>query len=236
MTHSIFIKTWKNDLPWLRYCLESIDRFGSGFDEIVVVADESCRGLMDSVNTESVKIHYAKDWQNGKIQQQAVKLRADTFVTSSHILYVDSDVIFFESFTPETFMKDGKPILMKTLYSTLGDAVPWRSPTERTLGWSVDWEYMRRLPSLYRTETLTAIANMFPKLQSELKAMGKRNDFSEFNVIGAFAAKMHPEKYFICDTEVWEPHQVAQQFWSWGGITPEVLSKIEDMFQCRYEN
>ena len=37
MKTSIFIKSYKDDYKWLRYCLESIAKFVTGYEQIVVV-------------------------------------------------------------------------------------------------------------------------------------------------------------------------------------------------------
>jgi hypothetical protein len=51
------------------------------------------------------------------------------------------------------------------------------------------------------------------------------------NALGAFIDRFESDRYFITDTEVWMPPSVARQFWSWGGITPEIKSEIEGMLK-----
>lgn len=229
MSTSIFIKTWKNDLEWLQYCLKSIWKFGSGFEEIVLVADDSCRGLMDDFN---LKVHYVRDWTNGYIQQQYVKLHADMYVSSDNILFVDSDVTFCRSFSESDFMKDGKPILLKTRYSSLigSGAEVWKPLTEKAVGFSVEWEYMRRLPMLYLKDTVTAFRNAYHQVVDSMRNIQDRS-FSEFNALGAFVEKYQPDLYFISDTEIWMPSTVIRQNWSWGGITPQMKSEIEEILR-----
>lgn len=230
MSASIFIKTWRNDLPWLRYCLQSIRKFGTGFDDPIIVLDESCRSLIRPSDFLSEKIHWVPDSPNGYITQQVVKLRAHEYTDSEFILFVDSDCIFNTPFSPESYMRDGNPVLLKTKYGNLGGAEAWKSITESFVGWSVEYEYMRRLPWMYRRDTLIAFRNAFPEIQSKLTQIKDRG-FSEFNAIGAFIDRYEQDKYFISDTEEWMPDSVARQFWSWGQITSEIKREIEEMLK-----
>lgn len=230
MSTSIFIKTCLKDLEWLRYCLESIRKYAIGFDEVVIVADRSCIGHINSILNGTERVAYVKDQENGYIYQQYVKLHADAYVRSEYVLFVDSDVVFHTEFSPEEFMRDGKPILLKTRYGNLGNGEAWRAVTERAVGFPVEWEYMRRFPLLYRKDTVTAFRNAFHGVVESLKRL-QGNEFSEFNAIGAFIEKYEPDKYFISDTEQWMPPTVAKQWWSWGGVTGEIRTEIEGMLR-----
>lgn len=227
MKSVIFIKTWKDDLPWLGYCLESIRKFGSGFENIILCADEDCRDFIEMF-VHDAKTVFVDKWGNGYIQQQWFKLNADKYTNADLILFVDSDCVFHTPFSPESYMRDEKPILMKTRYGNLGGGEVWKKITEDFVGWEVEYEYMRRLPWMYRSSSLQGFRNMFPKLGEVLKGKPGR-DFSEFNALGAYIDKFENDQYFITDTEVWIPDSVAKQFWSWGGITPEIRQEIKAM-------
>jgi len=226
MSTSIFIKTWISDLEWLRYCLSSIKKHAQGFDEIVVVSDASCYGLVRRLTQKNVKVYHTPDWDNGYIQQQWVKLNADKYTDSEYILFVDSDCVFKTEFNPESCFKDDKPILMKTRYAILGADGIWQPITSQFVGWEVEYEYMRRLPWLYRRDSLINFRTRFPQLENHLRTI-QTKEFSEFNALGAYIDKYEQHKYFITDTEQWMPESVAQQFWSWGGLTPEIKETIK---------
>lgn len=228
MSTSIFIKSYAGDLKWLHYCLRSIRKFGSGFDEITLVIDESCRNLMGEFDLSGVNLVHVPDWPNGYIQQQAIKLCADQWVSSEFILFVDSDCIFHMPFSPESFLRDGKPVLMKTKYENLGVGEVWKPITEAVVGWPVEFEYMRQLPFMYRRDTLTAFRNVFPGLGGQLEKMVDRS-FSEFNAIGAFTDRYEQQNYYIIDTEVWIRSPVIKQYWSWSGLTADERKEIEDI-------
>lgn len=229
MSASIFIKTWTGDLEWLPYCLQSIVKYGTGFERVIIASDVSCYREVTYIAANSgltPEVVGINDWEVGYIQQQWVKLHADQWVTSDYILYVDSDCVFTTDFTPESFMCGGLPILMKTRYGNLGGAEVWKKITEDFMAFPVQYEYMRRLPWMYRTDTLKHFRDTYPQINDHLISLTTR-EFSEFNVLGAFIDRFEAYRYHITDTEMWIPPSVARQFWSWGGIDKEVKAEIE---------
>jgi hypothetical protein len=228
---SIFIKTCRKDFEWLKYCLRSINMYARDFAELVIVCDELDRRDLEYVNTDGAIVHFVPNHRNGYIHQQMIKLIADTFCSSEHILFVDSDCVFFAPFCPGDFTRDGKPILLKTRYGELGGGECWKPITEHYLGGTVEFEYMRRIPLIFDRRTLAELRIAYPALLCQLDTLRDRN-FSEFNALGAFAEREHPERYTIIDTADEITPKFAEQFWSWGGITPEILAKIEAMLEC----
>lgn len=233
MTVGIFIKTWKDDLPWLQYCLRSINKFvGEDVSEIVVVADDDCREILNwdiHGSKRDIKVAFIEKKPNGYIYQQIVKLHADQYATSDILLFVDSDCIFTHPFQLSDLFRDGKPILYKTDYKWTGDAICWKAITEQHLGWEVQYEYMRRMPMIIRRQTLNNFQDMFPKVIHELLHMDVR-DFSEFNALGAYIEKFESDDYAIIDTtDAQLPAPPLIQFWSWGGITEEMRVQIEEV-------
>jgi hypothetical protein len=198
----------------------------------VIVADSDCREEMSKLPQIGQEVVFVDMWKNGYIQQQWVKINADQYTKTDHVLFVDSDCVFHTQFSPESFTKDGRPILLKTSYSELLQseggrvAQKWKGITESIVGWNIEWEYMRRLPMTIHSSTLASFRQMIPRLESHLRSL-RFHEFSEFNAIGAFIEKREPEKYCITDTSVWMHTAVAEQFWSWGGLTEEINSKIE---------
>lgn len=225
MKTAIFIKTYKDDLKWLGYCLESIKKYGSGISEVVIAADEDCKEFMQ-IFVHEVRVVYVPAWRNGYIQQQFVKLHADQYTNAEQILFVDSDCVFHTPFTPESYMRDGKPVLLKTRYGNLGGGEAWKRITESFVGWPVEFEYMRRLPWMYRRQSLINFRAMFPTLEDRLRSL-ETPSFSEYNALGAYIDKFEHDEYYVSDTEVWMPESVAHQFWSWSGLDNEDKKKIE---------
>ncbi len=232
MKTSIFIKTWKNDLKWLDYCLKSIKKFGSGFEEVVVVTDSDCLDKTREI-AKTARVESVVKWPNGYIHQQWVKLNVDSYVHTDLVLYVDSDCIFFKEFSPESFMKYDKPILLKTRYTELGSdpvsvvAMKWKQITQGYVRWNVDWEYMRKMPMMFHVDSISSVWNFISYFEIRLRKIDK-HEFSEFNVIGAYVDRQEPDRYFVTDTHAWCPESVAEHFWSWSGITDEERRRIHE--------
>lgn len=225
----IFIKTCSKDLPWLDYCLKSIRKFGSGFAELVVMADEDCRG---SSILNGLRVHYCSVPANGYLYQQVCKLNADRLLNSDLILFVDSDCVFHRPFSPAAFTKEGKPILLKERWERFSHDHPvhcWKAITERHTSFPVAFEYMRRLPIIHHRDALRVVREAQPELSSSLLSRSDR-EFSEFNLIGAYADHVIPGKYWMLEVGVDPlPEVVCEQFWSWGGISEDIRLRMEAM-------
>lgn len=218
----IFIRTYYKDLEWLAYCLASIAKFGRGFRQIIVCIPENQKRHLDAMNLTAEKVVTCPVYQNDYLGQQITKLLSWQYTDAESILFVDSDCCFTEIFTPEDFMQDGKPLIYKTHYSKVGDAICWKEPTEKLLGKPVEYEYMRRLPIMYWRHTLFSI----PGTIVASNAL-KQGSFSEFNYIGAWAESYQPDHYVFSDTDTNEIRTPKlKQNWSWGGITEEIRGEL----------
>lgn len=227
MRTCIFIKTWKKDLPWLRYCLRSIEKYVTGHDEVVIVADDDCREL-ETWTTCDPRVIYVPIHHNGYVFQQIIKLRAAEYTTCDLLLYVDSDCVFNKPTTPESFLVERKPLLLKTRYDLVGEAICWKAITEGVVGWPLHYEYMRRLPFVFWRSTVDSFREWKPELISYLYRKTDRV-FSEFNALGAYADRFEQHRYSIRDTADYLPESRLLQFWSWGGLTPEIRQQIEEV-------
>jgi hypothetical protein len=226
MTTDIFIRTYEKDLEWLKYCLKSISKYVTGYRDIIICIPAGQKHLLDGWNLTKEKIF---EWEpvckDGYIDQQINKLEAHKFTDAEFILFVDSDVCFKRPVHISEYFHDGKPIILKTRYELVGDAICWKKPTEDLLFEIVNFEYMRRLPILYRRDTLINVGNHCTENSIDLS---QQNRLSEFNLVGAFAELTDRQNYHFIDTEKEEfgPDSVKQN-WSWGGLTPEIKTELE---------
>ncbi len=235
MKYSIFIRSWKGDIEWLSHALKSIHKYQSGWQEIVVVVPENQLELFKKMNLTAETLKSCPVYQNDYIGQQLTKLEAYKYTDADIITFWDSDVIAFNHLSPEDYIIDGKPIIYRTNYQELkgNQGYAWKAITEKAIGYSVDFEYMRRLPLTYHRSTLEDLHLYFKTLhgitpQEYVKTITNK-DFSEFNLVGAYAEKFEADKYTIIDTStVALPTLKAKQFWSWGGITPEIKKEINN--------
>lgn len=229
MTTDIFIRTYDKDLEWLKYCLKSIYKYVTGYRDVIICIPKGQKHLLDGWNLSKEKVYeWSPVCDNGYIDQQINKLNAYGFVGDAEfILFVDSDVCFKKVVNISEYFRNGKPIILKTRYENVGDAICWKSPTEKTLGFDVEYEYMRRLPLLYRTDTLSSLSDKLVE-SGFSNDVSKIDRMSEFNLVGAFAEKEESERYHFIDTEKEPlPPETVKQNWSWGGLTEEIKSELE---------
>lgn len=242
MSTAIFIRSYDKDFEWLSYCFRSIRKYCTGFDQLIlVIPNTSTDSLPETIWEHDVDIYSIEERTDGYIDQQISKLQAHKFTSCDQILYVDSDCCFFDYCEPECFMHEGKPILLKTDYEVFrkyqretGQAqsvLHWKAITEKALGFSVQFEFMRRIPIMFLRETLLCIDKKYPNL-ADYCCKVPNKQFSEFNFIGAFANQFHPQKYSIMNTEkVPLPQKYAEQYWSWGGLNDDLRSTMEAILE-----
>ena len=234
MRVDIFIRTYSKDLPWLAYALKSIHKYVTGWDRIIVAIPEGEGHLLNHLCAEQVVA--VPDLQDGYLGQQLTKMQAWKYTYADAILFWDSDVVATQpiDIRKEYFNTNcespARIKLYKTRYSSM-PGNPWQPIVAKALGFLPSWEYMRRMPLVYWRESLTDCEEYLVKTHGQSLGHYIRSQpfrsFSEFNVIGAFAAGHHPDRYEFIDTEsVDMPPNKVDQMWSWGGITPEVMEKM----------
>jgi hypothetical protein len=222
----IFYKSYAPDFKLLRYSLESVKRNVVNYANIHVLIPLRDAQRFDNRNLPpNTTVHFVEEYGEGYLYQQWCKISAQKYCQSEYILFADSDCIFDHLINLEEFVTDGKPEILYTPYSKVGDAICWKKCTEDFMREEVEFEFMRRNTLIYHRSTLKAIAEYAPNLEVDIM-QGKR--FSEFNAMGAFAFKYEKDKYnFVC-TDDWqyvEPKGV--QCWSYGDPDGDELHKRE---------
>jgi hypothetical protein len=230
---TIFIRTYWRDAPWLTECLKSIKKHCTGFAGVVVHCDESDVATIHPIVMAAGigRLVHSDPWcRKGYINQQIVKLHADTWIHEGNITFVDSDVIFYAPTTPETFTVDGKIRVLHTPWEKVGDAQSWRAPTRDIVGVEPPFEFMRRLPLTYRVDTLQAFRKLIARHPGGTAAerLAGLSKLSEFNALGTFAFTYQHELYCWQDTEsVPLPPLTCKQYWSWGGINGKIRMELD---------
>jgi len=231
MRTTIFIRSYKGDFEWLAYCVESIMRYCCGFEDVIlVVPDDQIADVPSSVCRSVDQLIPVHERTHGYIDQQITKLRAHHYTDSEQILFVDSDCIMQRHNEPSDWMQNGKPLLLREHYDYFNQpgniaAYKWKAITEAALGMPVDYEYMRRVPILLNRQTPVELESHYPYLIDYVSKI-QGHEFSEFNVLGAFAAHYQPSLYSIVDAPSGISNP-AKQYWSWGGIS-EVVDEIRN--------
>lgn len=200
MTCDIFIRTHSGDAEYHRHCLRSIEKFCSGFRNVVVVN---------------------KDEPRGYLGQQVDKMEADLHTDADFVLITDSDTLFTTPVTPETYLRDGKSVWLHTPWTpemlAHAGTHSWFRCMEVFFGVEPPSEFMRRQPFMV-PRWLTISLREFCKARHGMSIrdfvmMGK--SFSEFNVLGFHAWLHHRDRIAWIDTSKEPlPELTVRQFWS----------------------
>lgn len=214
-TTDIFIKTCEHDVEYHRYCLASISKFCTGFRHVVEINDNG--------DTPA----------NPYLFQQLVKLNADKHTDADFILVTDSDTLFSEPVTPESFMRDGKPIWYMTPFKELEGSdchKAWFPVLAEFFGEEPEFEMMRRQPFMFPREVLKGLRN-YCYAQHDITIedyVYRKGRFSEWNILGNFCWMYHREKFSWINTSVECPPAKVRQFWSHAPVS-ENLEEINSI-------
>ena len=216
MKTDIFYKSYSPDFDWLYKSLQSVKKYVTGYNEIhivIPVQDQHLFSIEKVPSNLKFSVHYVVEYGDGYLYQQWEKMRAHTYCYSDYIFYMDSDCFFTRPTDLNEYLVNGKPEILYTHYSKVGDAICWKAATERFMNMEVEYEYMRRLPMMYHRSTIENIYNLCPFLEEFIM---QTKGFSEFNAIGAWAFTHEKDKYRFTNTDNWYfVENPAVQLWSW---------------------
>lgn len=220
MKTDIFIVTYKRDFRYLKFCVRSINKFASGFNEVVILFPETdwsefTLDIGPEIMGQS-RIKYipraGQEWPGkGFLWHEHEIMFSDKHCPDADfICHFDPDCIFTGPVTPETFIQDGKPILRYEAYSSIGVRHPgvlaWKHATESCLPFECKYEVMRCHPEVYGISLYQRARDLM-----ELKTgksvteyiMAQKNDhpqtFAEFPTLGSVAMETFPDKYILHD-------------------------------------
>lgn len=188
----------------------------TGYQKLVLlVPNEDLQLLTETISDfpERTKIVGVTEFKgDGYLSQQVFKLQAYKYCDADIILFSDSDVFYHNPINLQDYIKGGKPEILHTPWAQVGDAIAWKEPTEKTLGFEVPSEGMRRHGMAFHKSTLINLNNFLPDLE-KVVMMSER--FSEFNLMTSYAMKMEPEEYNFISTDNWQyTEPICQQIWS----------------------
>lgn len=228
MKHQVLIASYERDFIWLRHCLRSLKRFSVGFLPPVISTSsadrDGARRLVDEVFPEAtVKV---RDFFHGNLRAQMAMMEGDIHCPEADFTYlVGSDCLVWDEFRPDQYFMEGKPIMLYTSYKLLPPGVPWQGGTSLAVGHFCEFEYMRRLPICYPKELFPNCRRHIETIhhqpfQSYVQQQIGRGNFSESNIMGAFAHRYMPHlyKWVLTDHGFEVPAQPLIQMWSHGGL------------------
>lgn len=241
MKTSILIITYCNHFHWLVWCLRSIHKFATGFDEVVVVVPNTTPSRevsnLSCMYDGRVRLHWSTfdEWPGlGFLHHEYMTLCADELLPDSDfVLHMDADCVFCEPVKPEDYFVDGKPVLIGARYDWVVKTFDnpyhykWRDAVERALGGKSELEFMRRHPAVHYRSVYPKSRECIQRhtgLPSAQYIMRQQNTFpqgfAEFPTLGEVAWRHFHDQYHWLNQEndPW-PHDKLIQFWGHGTLT-----------------
>lgn len=235
MTTDILIVSCAKHFPWLRYALQSMAKFASGFREIKVMIPKDDLSAMNDILVEfsmhkgvPIRVGLFEDWPDkGFLRHEHIIMCSEEHSSADFILHMDSDTMFIEPVKPEDYFVDGKPVLLHATYHWLvhtqqANLAMWQTAVQQAIGWAPDQETMRRHPAVHYRKTYPITRAIIEKnagKSAEEYIKGCENGFPqtfcEFNTLGAVAWEVLHDDYHWLDQEKGEwPHSKVCQWWS----------------------
>lgn len=247
-----------SDFDWLKWCLRCIRRHCTGFAGITVCFPNRDADRFAEISKEHAKAKsgiplriqmYTEREGKGHIGHMAQMAGADQLVprATTHVLHVDSDVMFKEPITPDEYFHGNKPVYVvrswKSLASPDGkvvsDCIQWKEPTDWQLGFDTEVYGMCRHPSGFPIEFYPTYREHIEKIhgkpfwaymmEGETKDGWKPNRM-DFTAMAGFAwAKMNDRFDWIDISEGnhLAPRDKQKCYWSHGGVTDSIQKEIE---------
>jgi hypothetical protein len=261
MNFTIVYKTYATDFAWLEYSLKTLKKFTSGFDRILIYChDTDCKDLLAMLivwNLESdcdvipIQYNYC-----GYIKQMVTKAMCFQDVTTSHVVILDSDVVFTNG------------VDFRSLINESGK-IPWRiiekhdEPQSVWTVWKKAYEDMTKTPQdvhfmenhfpfVFTAGSLRDAHNKFIELHGLtyeefcLKRCNQLNlapdtptlphfgtlatVFEEFEWLG-FYCRAWSDHYEFYRGEHRSIRNSTKQYWSHGGITPEIKAELNALLK-----
>ncbi len=242
MRTAVFYKSYAKDVDFLRYSLAARHKFLSGADETIIVFPDSELSVLRACGlTREIIVPVQESPHQGYLYQQVSKMYADRHTDCDMLLFMDSDCIACRPFSPYDLMIDGKPRWLYTSYDKLINldgtpATPWKPITERAIGRTVNWEFMRCHPALLPRNALLEFRAFMAKLHGcelgDYILKQPNREFSELNAFGAWAYYYAPCLFSWWNTEEkGVPEPFVRQFWSVNGVTPEIRVEIDSILK-----
>jgi hypothetical protein len=239
----IFIKTYHKDFVWLEYCLKSIQKYASGFRNVIIVSDNDGHKIPDTCLIPNCKVYYVDipaksptvvEHGIGYLFQQYIKLTWYNYTDADSILIMDSDEMLTVPTTPDSFKKNGKFTWYYRDWARAGSGICWKSSTDFVLGLNTEYEAMCITGFILQRDTTLALTKMIKDNHdvSNIWDYFVKYDMptaSEFNVYGSFIHHFDRTEYSKVFNSTFDKciNLTILKSWSWGGLSPEDKKKRE---------
>lgn len=251
-TVEILYVTYHKDAEWLRRSLRTVRRWCTGFAGVTVVIPKKDADAFAWMNV--------KDWGfrlnvqtfeerpgKGMLHHMVMMAGADKLCPkgTTHVLHVDSDVMFKEPITPSEYFIGDKPIYVVRTWESLtepaskvvSDCIQWRQPTDDQLAFKSRMYTMCRHPTGFPIGFYEKYRKHIERVKNRDFAsymLTGKSDFPQnrmdFTAMGAYAyEKMNNDFIWIDISEGnhLAPRDKQKCYHSHSGITPAIEKEIE---------
>lgn len=229
MKAEILIVTYAKDYEFTGYTLRSLDKFAKGFSGVtLVVPHQDADRFRPLAKKHGVNLRlFYEAAGKGFLHHQVCKCEADLWCPAGTdlVVHLDADCITKEPFSPETFVRNGKPILVREHFDDFKHYAArhsWRKCVEHALGVDMEWETMVRHPGVFRVGTYGAMRRRIEQVHGypfTQYVLLQRNEFpqtfAEFPTIGGYALAFERDSYSVV-TRVVTP----SERWREKGVEP----------------
>ena len=233
MKVSILMVTYGKDIEWAKYSLQSIRKFATGFQSVVVVVPNP--DVVDFMGIVQGEMLYGYNEAAGKgmLHHMVKILQADEYCPGADaILHMDADCFLTSPITPETYIVDGKPVMCRQAYETFrnyAERYSWKACVKNATGIDPEYETMCRHPSVHLRDVYPiarSIIHGHTGMGFDQYILSCKNSFpqtfAEFPTLGAVAIAYFNDRYHWMDwppaeyNGLYQDHMTA--FWSHGGM------------------
>lgn len=233
---TVFYVSYHKDYDWFTYSYRSLKKYGSGFAHVMVaVPHQDGEKFRPFCEQNGILLRtYLEVPGKEFLHHEVLKCEADIWVPADTeiVVHIDSDCIFVEKFSLDTYMHEGRPILPRERYEDFRhypSRYSWKRCVDYAIGGDHEWETMTRHPSLYYAEVYGELRRRVEKrhrISFQQFVLYQKNtfpqSFAELPTIGAMALDLWPEKYQIVDVVITPSAAWADPKWEKFGIKPGV--------------
>jgi hypothetical protein len=253
---TLVYKTYKNDLPWLKYSLLSLKKFVSGYNAIVIYCEvnaiEDLNKIVEDLSISCQIIPVIYDF-HGYIKQMIVKIESYKDIHTKYICILDSDNIFINAMNCNDLIKeDGK---IEWVYTTIEDDpigypqwIIWKKAYEDMTRTTQDKHFMtNKFPFIFTRNSLVEASNKFKTMhgvgysefcKKRLNDLGISIDskiVETFTNLATVFEEFEWIGYFCMNYSsdytfiklMENKKDYIKYYWSHGGITEEIKSELE---------
>lgn len=261
MDYTIVYKTYKNDLLWLSYSLLSIKKYIVDLPEILIYYHLDCEQELKDILSKfdlNIRIIPVEYDIHGYLKQMVVKCMCFEDISTDYIMIMDCDVIFKNAFNPNILIENDKIkwfFLEKNEHNQFENIWSvWEQSIKNMTGEEMCRYYMYNgFPFLFKRKTLVDAAKMFINIHNDSYNDYCKNHltskqitincpltgpdgkfpilatiFEEFEYLGWYSYNYTNDYKFI---EGPNSLSILSQFWSHGGLTPEIKNEIESILK-----